>query len=178
MDSWVWLKALSIQSGHEVEALVRSHQDSVRGFLSVLGCPRDRVDDLCQDVFLSVLSSGFIQRSEAATRAFLRKVARHILIKAMERERRHLALGEMDHVEELWTRFDDGGERGDYLEALRGCLRLVRGRASEVVDLRYKSGMALVEIGQRLGLRESGVKSILVRTRRMLRDCIERRRVR
>ena len=34
-----------------------------------------------------------------------------------------------------------------------------------------------IEIGQRLGLRESGVKSILVRTRRKLRDCIERRLV-
>ena len=52
---------------------------------------------------------------------------------------------------------------------------VVRGRAGKVLDRRYRAGHALLKIAEELGLRESGVKSILVRTRRKLRTCIESR---
>ena len=53
--------------------------------------------------------------------------------------------------------------------------RGVSGRAAEVLRMRYERGVRLVAIGDGLGLTESGVKSILVRTKKRLRDCIERR---
>ncbi len=50
------------------------------------------------------------------------------------------------------------------------------GRAAEVLRLRYGESQRRAAIAGRLGLTESGVKSILVRTRAKLRDCVERRR--
>jgi len=173
------VKVTSIQStpiGKEaVEAVIRTHQGAVRGYLGFLGCPADRLDDLVQDAFLSVLTSRFEQHSERKTGAYLRKVARHLLLKLLERERRQQPLVELRAAELAWGEFerDDGGQ--GYLAALRECLGSVRGRPREVLELRYTKSLRLASIADRLALTESGVKSILVRTRRKLRDCIERR---
>lgn len=172
------VKAPSTRTGFEVEALVRRHQGSVRGFLVFLGCPPDRLDDLVQDVFLSVLSSGFEYRGDAATAAYLRKVARHLFLKAMQRDRRQVLLADPGGIEVAWVEFerDDGG-RG-YLAALRECLKRIRGRAAQVLRLRYELGLGPLVIAERIELSESGVKSILVRTKKKLRECIEGRLVR
>ena len=93
------MKVTSIQNTREVEALIRTHQGAIRGYLVFLGCPSDLVDDLVQDAFLSVLSSRFEHRSDPKTGAYLRKVARHLFLKLMERERRHLPLAELPLAE-------------------------------------------------------------------------------
>jgi RNA polymerase sigma-70 factor (ECF subfamily) len=169
------LKATSTQRAGEIEALVQRHQGSVRGFLVFLGCPRERIDDLVQDVFVSVLSAGFEHKGDASTTVFLRKVTRHLFLKTMQRERRMIAIPDLVLAERAWIGFerDDGG-RG-YLEALRACLERVHGRAARALDLRYRAGRPLEAIARELGVREAGVKSMLVRARRALRECIERR---
>jgi len=133
------------------------------------------VDDLLQDVFLSFLSARFEHRSEASTAAFLRKVARHLLFKAKQRERSQPLILEALGAEEAWVEFDaeDGGSR--YLTTLRECLAALKGKAAETLALRYQANLGQAEIANRLGLSLSGVKSILVRSRRRLRECVERR---
>ena len=169
------MKAISTTRSAEVEALVRKHQGSVRGFLIFLGCPADRLDDLVQDVFLSVLSARFEHRGDASTAAFLRKVARNLFFKMMRRENRGLVLADAVGAEHAWVEFerDDGGK--SYVAALRECLRGVGARAAQVLGLRYEERMPLAAIGRTLGLTESGIKSVLVRTKKRLRECIERR---
>ena len=169
------MKAMSITQGRQVEALVRQHQASVRGYLTFLGCPPDRLDDVLQDVFLSVLAAGFEDRGERSTAAYLRTVARNLFLKSLRGERRLQPLGDLDEVDCAWEEFegDDGGQ--SYLSALRDCLRGVRGRAADALALRYQKGLRLLAIAERMELTEAGVKSILVRTKKRLRGCIERR---
>jgi RNA polymerase sigma-70 factor (ECF subfamily) len=172
----VAVKAVSSRKSAEpVEELVRRHQGAVRGYLIVLGCPGRLLDDLIQDTFLSMLSSGFEDRGQASTAAFLRKVARHLFLKTMQRERRQLDHADLLGSEQAWSGFerDDGGER--YLVALRECLARLRERTREVILMRYRDQLQQAAIASRLGLSASGVKSILVRTRRALRECVERR---
>ena len=169
------MKATSTLAAARVEELVRLHQDSVRGFLLFLGCPPARVDDLVQDAFLALLSSGFQDRGDARAGAYLRQVARNLFLKSLRSdERRPQVLG-IEEAEATWSRFeaDDGGER--YLSTLRRCMDQLAGRPLEVLQLRYRDGLRREAIAGRLGLSESGVKSILVRTRERLRDCVERR---
>jgi RNA polymerase sigma-70 factor (ECF subfamily) len=169
------VKAVSNQRAALVEALVRRHQDSVRGFLLFLGCPPSRVDDLVQDAFLSVLSAQFEERSDAATAAYLRKVARNLFLKWLRKERRQPVVVDLEGAETAFEEFegDDGGD--SYVAALRQCLVGMDERAREVLGLRYRSNLRRTAIAGRLGLSESGVKSILVRTRKRLRACVERR---
>ena len=166
---------MSRESTEQVERFVKRHQGSVRGYLSYLGCSGDRLDDLVQDVFLSFLSSNFEDRGELATRAFLRRIARNLFLKGIERERRQMVQADPALAEGVWTRFEGEDAGSGYLSALRECLAGLRGRALEVLRLRYEESVQLAGVAQKLGLSESGVKSILVRTKRKLRDCIERR---
>jgi RNA polymerase sigma-70 factor (ECF subfamily) len=167
--------AVSRVGTEHVEALVRQHQETVRGFLLFLGCPSRLVDDLVQEVFLSVLASPFEDRGAAQTAAYLRKVARHLLVRALRRESREPPVLELDDAEATWARFegDDGGR--SYLDALRECVQRLVGTAAEVVRLRYHAALALADIGKQLGLSDAGVKSVLLRTRARLRECVERR---
>jgi len=169
------VKLTSTLAAARVEELVRRHQDSVRGFLLFLGCPGSKVDDLVQDAFLAVLSAGFEDRGDGRAGAYLRKVARNLFLKSLRSEQRRPRVLDLDEAEGAWTRFEgnDGGER--YLRALRRCLEGLAGRPREVLTLRYRGNLQRGAIARELGLSESGVKSILVRTRQRLRDCIERR---
>ena len=158
-----------------VAELVRLYQDSVRGFLVFLGCPRSRVDDLTQDAFLSVLSGGFEDRGNERAGAYLRTVARNLFLKSLRNEERRPRVIEYQEAERVWTGFEaeDGGD--GYLAALERCLEGVGQRPREVLQLRYRSNLQRAAIAAKLGLSESGVKSILVRTRQRLRECVERR---
>ena len=169
------MKVTSGKTASEIEELVHRHQGAVRGFLAFLGCPQDRVDDLAQDVFLSFLSARFEDRGEASTRAFLRRIARNLFLKTMQRERRGIVTLDPSVAESAWVDFerDDGGS--GYMSAMKECLKSIRGRAAEVLRLRYAESVRLTLVAAKLGLTESGVKSILVRTKRKLRDCIQRR---
>ena len=170
------VKGTIVRHASAVEELVRRHCGAVRGFLLFLGCPDAHVDDLVQDVFLSVLASDFEDRHPASTLAYLRTVAKHILLKTLRRERRQRPLGELEASEQYFVsefEGEDGG--GAYLGALRLCLQGIEGRPSEVIRMRYEERLRREQIAQRIGLSESGVKSILVRTRKRLRECVERR---
>jgi len=116
-----------------------------------LGCPPGHLDDLVQDVFLSVLSSRFEDRDPASTAAYLRKAARHLLLKALQRERRQPLVDDLDAAEAVWNEHQAEDAGGRYLEALRECLSRVEGRAHEVVRLRYQSALT-----RRLSPRASG----------------------
>ena len=169
------MKAISTPDGRTVEDLVRHHQVSVRSYLVFLGCPHSLLDDLVQDVFLSLLSARFEDRGPRSTLAFLRRVAHHLLLKTMRRERRNVPLWDPQAAEAAWVDFegDDGGQ--GYLAALAKCLERLNGRTREVLRLRYERSVQRTAIAQGLGLSEAGVKSILVRARRRLKACVEER---
>ena len=117
------MESLSAHRAELVEALVRRHQAAVRGYLVVLGCPTRLLDDLVQDVFLSLLRSGFEERGAAETAGYLRKVARHLFLKSVQRERLQPVALDVELADAAWDAFEgqDGGE--GYLDALRHCLR-------------------------------------------------------
>jgi RNA polymerase sigma factor (sigma-70 family) len=166
---------VSAPSTRVVEELVQRHQGTVRGFLLYQGCPPHLLDDLVQDVFLAFLRARFEHRADAATAAFLRKVALHLYIKAMERERRAPLAMDAQTAELAWVDFEreDGGT--GYVHALHECLQKLKGRAAEVIALRYRDGLRRTAIAERLGLSESGIKALLIRARASLRECVERR---
>lgn len=158
----------------DVVRLVRQHQDEVWRYLRFLGASTELADDLTQDAFVQLLRSPFEERSPAATAAWLRTVARHLYVKSFRRP--PFAAVDVDTIEVVWSGFarDDQGQ--DSLDRLRACLGRLDGRARDAVRLHYEERRSRRDIGARLGIGEDGVKSLLRRTRAVLRECIERQR--
>jgi RNA polymerase sigma-70 factor (ECF subfamily) len=79
----------------------------------------------------------------------------------------------LDLADEVWTSFtrDDGGQ--GWLDALRTCVETLNGRAQQAIDLHYREDQSRAAIASTLGMTEDGVKSLLRRTRDLLRKCIE-----
>ena len=158
----------------DVVRLVQQHQVEVWRYLRFLGASTELADDLCQETFLQLLRAPFVERAPSATAAWLRMVARNLYVKSFRRP--PFALAEAETIEAAWTGFarDDAGRES--LEALRTCVQQLEGRARDVVRMHYEERRSRRDIGERLGIGEDGVKSLLRRTRSILRECIERHR--
>ena len=72
---------------------------------------------------------------------------------------------------------DNAGESdGDaYVAALKECIETLAGKAKEAVGLRYRERLGEDEIATCFDMKPNGVKTLLQRARRHLRECIERR---
>jgi DNA-directed RNA polymerase specialized sigma24 family protein len=55
------------------------------------------------------------------------------------------------------------------------CLKHLGGTARRVLELKYENSHKIAEIAQRLGKSVPAIEMILVRSRRGLRECIERK---
>ena len=152
--------------------LIRAHQAGIWRYLRYLGSDPSLADDLTQDTFLAVLEKPFHQRTDAETSAYLRTVARHKFLRAMEKMRRGPTLDDVELAERVWaeTHADGGNE---YLAALKDCLDHVNGRARTAIEQRYRDGRSRESIAEELGMSAEGVKTLLRRTRQSLRHCVE-----
>ncbi|MBL9077727.1 MAG: RNA polymerase sigma factor [Planctomycetes bacterium] len=156
----------------DVTRLVQQHQAEVWRYLRFLGASAELADDLTQEAFLQLLRAPFEERTPAATAAWLRTVARNAYVKAFRRPPFELA--ELDEIEAVWTGFAGADAGQQALDRLRLCLERLDGRARDAVRLCYEERRSRREIGDRLGIGDDGVKSLLRRTRAVLRACVER----
>lgn len=164
----------------DVVRLVRVHQAEVWRYVRYLGASAELADDLVQEAFLQLLRAPFVERTPAATSAWLRTVVRNLYVKSFRRP--PFASAELDAIEATWTGFvgDGAGEDGANgssaaLARLRQCLEQLDGRARSVVAWHYEERRSRADIAGRLGIGEDGVKSLLRRTRALLKACVERR---
>jgi RNA polymerase sigma-70 factor (ECF subfamily) len=58
---------------------------------------------------------------------------------------------------------------------LAGCMQGLAARARKVIELKYQEGLPIREIAERLGFQVGAIEMALVRARRALRECIERK---
>jgi RNA polymerase sigma-70 factor (ECF subfamily) len=155
--------------------LMREHQAGVWRFLRALGADPSLADDLTQEVFLAVYRKPFEQRSRGQTVAYLRIVAKNLLLKTRRREGKVIAVAELEHVEQRWNELA-GDEDGEELaRALKECLGQLDDKPRTALDLQYKEGKQRVEIADALGMTDDGVKTLLRRTKARLRKCMELR---
>lgn len=157
----------------DLTRLVDRHQAAIWRYLRYLGARPAEADDLTQEVFLAITRKGFEQQSEAKTAAYLRTVARNALISLRRKGRREVSLPDFDAAEAVWQ--ERGADRwDDQIDAIRDCVGTLEGRAKQAIDLQYRDKAGREAIANELGMTADGVKSLLRRTRAVLRDCVER----
>ena len=158
----------------DLAALVARHQAMVWRYLRLLGADAHEADDLMQDAFVRVAEA--LQAGERLrdAGAYARGVARNLLLAARRRARRRpLPVDWLDAVDRYVAERPAALE-ADRLDTLRRCVERLRGRARDAVRWRHFDGLSERETGARLGLGLEGVRSLLKRTRAVLRRCVDR----
>ena len=159
----------------DLAALMREHQAGVWRYLRALGADASLADDLTQEVFLAVYRKPFEQRSRGQTVAYLRIVAKNLLLKARRKDGKMVAVAELEHIEADWVELAGEGDGEALANALRECLKQLDEKPKQALDLQYKEGKQRVEIAEALGMTDDGIKTLLRRTKARLRKCMELR---
>ena len=157
-----------------LESLVRRHQGMVWRYLRLLGADETEADDLMQETLLRVSRGSKNGERLRAPAAFLRAIARNLLIGARRAARLRTPTVEWAQAVDQLVADDPTAFEDARMDALRVCRTKLRGKARLVVELHYIEGFSYRESAQKLGLGVNGVKALLSRARQALRDCVKR----
>ena len=148
------------------------HAGMLRRYLFVLGATADRLDDLVQEVFVVALQKRIEDRGHGPVAAFLRAVAKNLLL----RERRDAGRQrEVELADEVWQARCGGDDGEARLAALRECVAALPARGRQLLERCYGARAGRVGLGREFGLLPDGVKTALRRLRAALRECVQRR---
>ena len=160
----------------DLASLVREHQTGVWRYLRFLGADGTEAADLVQETFLAFARAKFAERDCRQTAGYLRTVARNQLLVLRRRQSREISTVELAAADNVWAAAaGPDGDLAGYLEALRECVEILEGRSREAIDMHYRDGASREAIATRLEMTPDGVKTLLRRTRQVLRDCVERK---
>lgn len=170
------LESHDLPRRHEVaaNAAIHTHHRGLIHYLLLLGCDSQTADDIAQETFLVFLRKGFSGEHGRLAR-FLRRTARFLFLDYLRAQARWDRASEAtaNTVEAAWEAGQVGEWSSARLDALRRCEQKLNGRRLEVVRLFYTERLSRDEVAQRVGMKESGVKTLLQRVRQELRQCIE-----
>ncbi len=153
--------------------LVRQYQAGVWRYLRTLGCEAALAEDLTQETFLAVLQRPFQQYSDAATAAYLRKVAHNQFVSLQRKSGREISVEDIDTFNNAWAHWITDGNGQQLIEALRECVQQLGDRARVALDMRFAERQSRAEIAAAVGLSEHGAKNLMQRAKAQLRKCID-----
>lgn len=158
--------------------LVRRHYRQVHNYLARAVPATDVVDDLTQEVFLRAFRDLETYDGRAAWICWLMGIARHQLLNYLRGEVRrrklgcesHFAVERLNAVEEI-----DPVAIADEVQALNECLKQLPPRGQKLVKEHYLLNHSLADIADDWGKKPGAVRMSLLRIRRGLRRCIQKR---
>jgi RNA polymerase sigma-70 factor (ECF subfamily) len=162
-------------TGMDLAALVREHQGDVWRYLRYLGAESHDADDLTQETFLALARSEFVEQGPRQTTVYLRTVARNQLLMLRRRQGREVSTTDLETAEAVWSQHMEPHGAAGFLDALAECLEQLEGRVRTAIDGFYRDRLSREELAAKLDMKPDGVKTLLRRTRELLRNCIEKK---
>jgi len=151
-------------------------QGVLKAYLLAATSDRHAADDLLQEVS-SALWENFSEYDESrAFRPWALGVARNMVLRWRRQKGRTRSVLSEETVRLLADTGDAEGEGAEQRRLhLRDCLDGLGDHLREVLRLRYMENVAIPELAQRVRKSVAAVEMILVRGRRALRECVERK---
>jgi len=160
----------------DVQKLFLRHSSLLRGFIVGLLGDTSGADDLLQEVFVVASEKAADFQPGSDFPAWARAIARLKVLEFMRQRRGGPGRLSPEIVEAL---ADSAPELDETYEArrtaLKRCLGEIRGRARQLLDMRYQQGLNPERIAQRVSWKVAAVNVALSRARRFLRECTGRR---
>jgi RNA polymerase sigma-70 factor (ECF subfamily) len=160
-------------------AFVSEHQAALRGFVRMLGVDLDAVDDLAQETFLVAYRELERFDGDQDCGKWLRGIARNLVRNELRREaRRGRIMQEEVTTHMLATLEPDRAaprfEEADF-RALRDCLEELPEKGRRLIAGRYADEWNASILADQFGMSATAIRLALMRTRRSLKLCIEKR---
>jgi RNA polymerase sigma-70 factor (ECF subfamily) len=161
------------------EVFVSEHQAALRGFVRMLGVDLDAVDDLAQETLLVAYRELERFDGDQDCGKWLRGIARNLVRNELRRSARRERILQEEVTEHMLAvldpdrappRFEDADFR-----ALRDCLEELPEKGRRLIAGRYADEWNASILADQLGMSATAIRLALMRTRRSLKVCIERR---
>lgn len=151
-------------------------QPVVAGYLNAVVPDFQEAEDLLQDVAVILLRKFPEYDPQRPFVAWAIGIAKLNVLASRRRHARNCLCYDADLLERIGEACEElAPEREDHCQALRECLRSIRGRAGEALRLRYEESLKTDAVASRVGMAVVAVRVMLSRTRAALRECIERK---
>jgi RNA polymerase sigma-70 factor, ECF subfamily len=162
------------QSPTPVQRLFVAHVPALHAWLLSVVPDATLADDLVQETFLTVMQKSADYREGTNFRAWIFAIARFKILEASRQRARYASTLEPDAMDLLLAEHPEPFESHDRrLSTLEKCVGKLKGRAREIIDLRYLEELGPPEIAQRLSWSLNSVNVALTRARQVLRDCVK-----
>ena len=169
---------MSAHRDREFTHLLERHSPNLASFVLALVGDRHVADDLFQSTCLELWRHRRSFEPGTNFGAWSRVVARHQIQRFWRRGRREkLAFGSqaLDHIAAAYEPEPYTDERERTREALRTCLQDVSEQRRAILRRRYNDGSTLRAMARETGRTEASLKMMLMRLRRKLAECVQRR---
>jgi RNA polymerase sigma factor (sigma-70 family) len=159
-------------------ALIARYQPAIRGFAALWSPSRDEADDIAQEVFVEAFRSVKNYDTSRDLKTWLLGITRNLTRQAWRRVSRG---SDVEHWQEVLEAqaslvFEERFEtRDSRREALNECLKALPEHTHAVFTGYFIHEATSAEIAQRMQTKEGTVRALICRTRKSLRQCIERR---
>jgi RNA polymerase sigma-70 factor (ECF subfamily) len=151
-------------------------QPFVAGYINAVVPDFQEAEDLLQDVAVILLRKFLEYDAQRPFVAWAIGIARREVLMARRGHARNFLCYQADLLERIGEAYEElGPELGDRSRALGECMRTIKGRATELLRLRYEESLKPTSIAGRVGMAVVAVRVMLSRTRTALRECIERK---
>jgi RNA polymerase sigma-70 factor, ECF subfamily len=160
---------------------VQSEQARLRSYIRALGVRAEAVDDLAQETLIIALKKLDEFDRGGDFGVWVRQIARRLIANERRKEARRSQILS-DCVTDLLLEINhepmsprERQEHDEELAALRECMAALPKHGRELLQQRYFEDLSPGIIGSRMGRPSNQVRQTLLRLRRALLECIERR---
>ena len=157
--------------------LVLEHHLRVRAFVRSLGVGPDWVDDIAQEAFMTAYEKWNTFDQSRDFGKWVRGIAANIVsyeFRKQARRRRILDSGLTDILLNLYHRAEEPIDPVG-IDAVKACLGKLSPENREIVQGRYRDNLTAPELAKKHEKSAVNIRQMLVRIRRDLHACVERR---
>lgn len=155
--------------------IVEREQASLRAFIACRVRSPETAEDLAQEAF--VVAYQQLDKFDPSCEfwPWLRGIARNLILNERRKLARREAFQEKLVEQAMDSSEESGCDDGAVYDALATCLTRVSDKMRQFIDFRYRMGLELAEIAQKLGITSGSARVIHVRLLRALRKCVEQK---
>jgi RNA polymerase sigma-70 factor (ECF subfamily) len=151
-------------------------QPKLAGYINALVPDFQEAEDLLQNVAVILLRKFPEYDAQRPFIAWAIGITQREVLMARRCHARNFLCYQTDLLERISEAYEElTPELEERSRALNECLKLVQGRASELLKLRYEEGLKPNAIAGTIGMAVVAVRVMLSRTRTGLRECIARK---